>query len=314
MQKQGHKINFICETLGLNRSSYYAKLHFNNGNLVKSAENDDMFAEKIKLIQSKHPSWGYSRVTNWLKHREGMAVNEKRIYRIMQEKGLLIRNKSHKAIRANNNKSKPRPDKPNQWWGTDMTKFLIPDIGWAYLVIVLDWFTKKCIGWHVDMLGRTKEWLKALDMAVLNQCPNGSREMGINLMSDNGSQPTSNMYINHCNLLGIKQAFTSYNNPKGNADTERFMRTIKEECIWLNEFSLVQEAREKIGIAINEYNNLYVHSSLDGISPVEFEQNWLKEQENIDNLIKSASIINYNERSFTEIADIQEKEEVLAAA
>jgi hypothetical protein len=48
-------------------------------------------------------------------------------------------------------------------------------------------------------------------------------------------------------LLGIEQIFTSYNNPKGNADTERMMRTIKEEVIWLNEFSSFEEARHKIG-------------------------------------------------------------------
>lgn len=311
MQKQGHTVSFICETLGLNRSSYYAKQHTDKADSVSSSENDDMIAEKIKLIQSKHPSWGYPRVTNWLKHREGIVINEKKIYRIMQDTGLLIKNKPNKAIRTNNNKSKPRPDRPNQWWGTDMTKFLIPDMGWAYLVIVIDWFTKKCIGWHVDLLGRAKEWIKALDMAVLNQCSEGSRGMGINLMSDNGSQPTSKMYMNHCNLLGIKQAFTSYNNPKGNADTERFMRTIKEECIWLNEFTAVQESREKMEIAINEYNNLYVHSALDGISPVEFEQKWHKEQEIIENLVKSAFKTQLDERSFTETAD---KQEVLAAA
>ncbi|MGQ9678535.1 MAG: hypothetical protein ACUVUD_04565 [bacterium] len=47
--------------------------------------------------------------------------------------------------------------------------------------------------------------------------------------------------------LGIEQIFTTYNNPKGNADTERMMRTIKEEIIWLNEFETLEEAIERIG-------------------------------------------------------------------
>ena len=53
---------------------------------------------------------------------------------------------------------------------------------------------------------------------------------GVSLRSDNGCQPTSLAFMRACNTLEIHQAFTSYNNPKGNADTERVMRTFKEEC------------------------------------------------------------------------------------
>lgn len=61
--------------------------------------------------------------------------------------------------------------------------------------------------------------------------------------------------------LGIEQIFTSYDNPKGNADTEWIMRTIKEEIIWLNEFASLEEAKEKIGQWIEvDYDKLYVHS------------------------------------------------------
>ena len=56
-------------------------------------------------------------------------------------------------------------------------------------------------------------------------------------MSDNGCQPTSMAFMQACSTLGIQQAFTSYNNPKGNADTERVMRTLKEECLWLQEWT-----------------------------------------------------------------------------
>lgn len=293
MTALGYKIGTICEALGLNRSSYYYKLQ------DKKSFGDEEIVKRIKAILEKHPYWGYPRVTNWLKRREGVNINKKKTYRLMQENDLLNKNKRCKATRVVNT-SKPRPDKPNQWWGTDMTKFLIPDVGWAYLVIVKDWFTKKCIGWHVDLFSRSAEWLKALNMAVLNQCPNGSRGMNIHLMSDNGSQPTSRAYMSACSLLEIKQAFTSYNNPKGNADTERFIRTIKEECIWLHEFSSLQEAREKIKISLEEYNSVYVHSALDGMSPIEFEQKWLEEQEELKKLLELVDKIALDKRSFTE--------------
>ena len=77
--------------------------------------------------------------------------------------------------------------------------------------------------------------------------------------------------------LGIEQIFTSYNNPKGNADTERMMRTIKEEVVWINEFSNFQEAYALLANWIEfDYNKLYVHSALGYLSPEEFEQSFTK--------------------------------------
>jgi len=79
--------------------------------------------------------------------------------------------------------------------------------------------------------------------------------------------------------LDIEQVFTSYDNPKGNADTERIMRTIKEEVVWLNEFDSFEEAREKIGKWTDvDYNKLYVHSTLGYMSPEEFEARYGKER------------------------------------
>ena len=73
-------------------------------------------------------------------------------------------------------------------------------------------------------------------MAVNRQCPSGARGQGISLRSDNGCQPTSLAFMRARNTLEIHQAFTSYNSPKCNADTERVMRTFKEECLWLSEW------------------------------------------------------------------------------
>jgi hypothetical protein len=67
------------------------------------------------------------------------------------------------------------------------------------------------------------------------------------------------------NTLGIEQIFTSYNNPKGNADTERMTRTIKEEVIWLYEFNSIKEAKETIGSWIEgEHNKLYLYRMFPG--------------------------------------------------
>ncbi len=68
-------------------------------------------------------------------------------------------------------------------------------------------------------------------MAVDREFPEGVKDKGLRLISDNSSQPTATSFMKDMATLGIEQIFTSYDNPKGNADTERMMRTIKEEII-----------------------------------------------------------------------------------
>jgi transposase InsO family protein len=123
-------------------------------------ETNRTILQKIKAIKAEHPLWGYRRVTAWLRHREGIKVNRKRIYKLMKESGLLVRCKIYKARR------KPKAERPLQFWGIDMTKFMIEGLGWAYLVIVLDWFTKEIVGFDISLRSKTENWLKALEMGL----------------------------------------------------------------------------------------------------------------------------------------------------
>ncbi|MBP6909403.1 MAG: integrase core domain-containing protein [Candidatus Saccharicenans sp.] len=80
--------------------------------------------------------------------------------------------------------------------------------------------------------------------------------------------------------LDINQIFCSYDNPRGNAETERVIRTIKEELLWLPEFGSFEEAEARIAVWISgDYNRLYVHSVLVYLSPEEFAQGRAQTQE-----------------------------------
>jgi len=183
--------------------------------------------------------------------------------------GLSVPQKRYKAKRTEN-RSKPRASRMNEWWGTDMTKFYVQNISWLYLVVVLDWYTKRALGYALSLRPKTELWLGALHQAVMTACPSGSRSFEIRLMSDNGSQPTSRRYEKEFETLGIAHAKTSYNNPKGNADTERFLRTFKEEAIWPNEFESLEEAERSVDAFFRFYNEDYPHSALDGRAPDRF--------------------------------------------
>jgi len=144
--------------------------------------------------------------------------------------------------------------------------------GRVYLVIVLDWYSKKIVGFKLNIRSKAEDWIEALNMAADNNRPLGSREYELHLMSDDGSQPTSEKYENVTSLLGIKHITTSYSNPKGNANTERFMRTFKEEIIYPNVFDSLEEARKAVEDFITFYNQDYPHSSLGYLSPIDFEK------------------------------------------
>jgi len=238
--------------------------------------------EMIRKIKGEHPYWGYRRIWAYLTYVKGLEVNKKRVLRLMRRYNLLVKpNQKLRACRTPQ-RSKPRPDRPNQWWGIDMTKVMVSGFGWMYVVVVLDWYSKKIAGYYAGVQCTTRHWLEALDMGLNNQFKYGVRDQGLHLMSDNGCQSTAISFMESCRRLGKEQAFPSYNNPKGNADTERLIRTMKEECLWLREWTSPFELVDELGNWVRSYNNTYLHSALGYRTPARAEADFFEKS-----LIKS---------------------------
>jgi transposase InsO family protein len=227
---------------------------------------------RIQALKADHPFGGYRRIWAHPHFAEGLAVNKKRIVRLMREHGLVVQDNPRLKARRTPPRNKPRPTAPNPWWGIAMTKVMVEPVGWVYLVLVLDWSTKKIVGHDVGLQANTSHWLIALDAAVQRQFPDRSRDQGRHRMSDHGCQPTAVAFLQATATLGITQAFTSYNNPKGNADTERLMRTLTEELLWLREWTSPLELEQALAAWIEWYNTRYLHSALVYRTPCQVEQ------------------------------------------
>lgn len=180
MREKGESLKSACETLRTSRSGQYRRPE----KKATSVMNQVLVA-KLKELRLAHAFWGYRRMTAWLKYREGLAVNRKRIHRLMRENGLLVEQVRHKAVRTSK-RGKPKATRPNQNWGIDMTKFLLGPLGWCYLIVVLDWYTKEIVGWNLSLRAKTSEWKEALGRALCEKFPWGVRDQGLNLVSDNG--------------------------------------------------------------------------------------------------------------------------------
>ena len=196
-------------------------------------ESDKPYLERISKIKSDHPLWGYRRVWAYMKYREKQTIGINRVYRLMKENKLLIQKRSRWLAKRTPVRPKPRAEKPNQYWGIDMTKIKLPSYGWMYLHLVLDWYSKEIIGVHFSFQTKQTDWEVALNQAVNKRFPDGilNSKKKPSLISDNGCQPTSQKFMKECSELEIKQIFTTWNNPKGNADTESVFRTLKEDLI-----------------------------------------------------------------------------------
>ena len=240
---------------------------------------NEKLVQKIKSIKAEHPFWGYRRVWAYLRYVDTQCVNKKRVYRLMKEHNLSVKPNTRLIAKRVSQRPKPRPDRPNQWWGIDMTK-VMTDGGWVYIVVVLDWYTKKIVGHYSGRQARSREWLEALEKGLNGEFPGGVRGHGLRLMSDNGSQPTSLSFMKTCCNLEVQQAFTSYNNPKGNADTERMMRTIKEELFWLREWRDEVQINKELDKWVQYYNNNYLHSAHGYRTPVQAQKDYDKQKQN----------------------------------
>jgi len=236
---------------------------------------NEYLLERIKDIKAEHPFWGYRRVWAYLRYVDGLIVNKKRVYRLMRENNLTVKPNTRLIAKRVSERPKPRPDRPKQWWGIDMTK-VMSNTGWVYVVIVLDWYTKKIVGHYSGRQARTAELLEALEKGLNRQYPQGVRGNNLKLMSDNGSQPTSLSFMKACSNLDIQQVFTSYNNPKGNADTERMIRTMKEELFWLREWENERELSHELDKWVEYYNQCYLHSALGYRTPIQTEEDYYK--------------------------------------
>jgi putative transposase len=269
---QGCPATLVAETIGISRSSLYYKAQ------PRCSRADRRLDGLIVEACGAKPAYGYRRVAWWMHRKQGLQVNGKRVLRVMRERGLLV---TPRRTRARRKKEWSRivAGRPNQLWQTDMTKVWAgPNVGWAYLVSVIDCCTRDIVGWDLSLRCRTQEAIAAVERAVLEQMSDGSRHYGLVLNTDNGTQFTSTRFLDTLARLGITHRRTAFHHPEGNGMIERFHRSLKEEEIWLNEYRSLEETRESIDRWIEEYNHDRPHRALNNRTPREARAGFVQPQ------------------------------------
>ena len=227
----------------------------------------------IKDVLAKHPRYGYRQVADRLQRRR-ILVNKKRVFRLMRAHQLFSKPLRRPRWRGSHstggdlpNLSKFTPTAPDQLWLTDIT-FVSLRSRWVYLAVLLDAFSRRCIGWAIATKITTELTMEALQMALVSRRPRGA----LIHHSDRGSQYVSSRYQRLLLESGTEQSFSRPGTPTDNPVCERFIGTLKREEIWVRPYVDLEDARRSINAFVYDYNLDRSHSSLGKRSPIEFER------------------------------------------
>ena len=283
MHQQGLSYGRLGKVLALPKSSLAARgrARRSKAGLKKNRSSADQELRlRIREIKVRKPTWGIRRVRAWVRKSLGIPVGRKRTARLLREERLLCPRIKKRQYRRLQPRSPAR--RPNQVWAMDMTQFMLSGGQKLFLVVVLDIFLRRIVGWHLSHRCRTQEWLAALDMAFLAELPTGTRARELTLRLDNGCQPTSNRFQDTLKTCGVNPEWIGYNSPKQNAHVERVIGTLKADWLWLEECDTFTEAHALVTRAIREYNEEHPHSSLAFRSPDEYRQAYYEGQVTIN--------------------------------
>jgi len=257
--------------LNMARSSYYYKCE---KGLQKGKEDADI-RDRIEKIVVEYERYGYRRVTAQLK-RDGLKINHKRVQRIMKQEGLICKIKKRWITTTDSNHRFPvyqnllkgvKVTGVNQAWVADITYIRILT-AFVYLAVILDAFSRKVVGWAISLRIDTELTRAALRMAIQTRRPPD----GCIHHSDRGVQYAAHEYVDDLNAAGMRISMSRKGNPYDNAQAESFMKTLKNEEVYLWDYKTFEDVKKRIPYFIEEvYNEKRLHSALGYCPPNEYE-------------------------------------------
>jgi len=267
----------MCRVFKVSRSCYYRWLSIEK-------QEDTKLNNLIKnIFETSNSTYGTRRIKQQLVKDYELIVSRRRIGKIMKKLGLVCKNKKRFRIKTTNSNhnfsiapNRLNQDffatKPNQVYVGDIT-YIPTKQGWLYLAVVIDLFSRRIVGWSMDDNMKTSLVNDALLMAIQKRKP----KPGLIFHTDRGSQYASDSHKALLKEFRIIQSMSAKGNCYDNAVSESFFHTLKTNLIYHTTFETKAHARMAIFSFIEIwYNRKRLHSYLDYMSPVEFEQKMLQ--------------------------------------
>lgn len=264
-------MNALLQMTGLSRAGYY---RWRRPPVVSTAEME--LRDELQQVALEWPAYGYRRITAELQRR-GFDVNHKRVLRLMRADNLLCLRRRAFAVTTDSHHGFPvypnlaremTPTGVNQLWVADIT-YIRLCTEFVYLAVLLDAFSRRVIGWALGRTLAAELAVAALRMALAERQP----AAGLVHHSDRGAQYASLDYTELLKQHQVRISMSRKGNPYDNAACESFMKTLKHEEVYRNEYRDLEEAQASIGDFLEDvYNQRRLHSALGYLPPTEFEQ------------------------------------------
>jgi putative transposase len=270
--------------IGLSSSTFYSKPKVPR---EQRERQDAELRDQIERVQAELTPTGYRSVLRYLR-RQGNTAGERKIRRIMKKYDL--HGKLKRAFVATTDSEHSHRVYPNllpgrtvmgldEVWTADLTYIRIGN-GFVYLAVILDLYSRRVIGWSISKRIDSELALAALRMAIVRRQP----KPGCIHHSDRGVQYLCGEYVALLEQHGFWISNSAKGNPYDNAWTERFMRTLKQEEVYLANYETYLDVIENLPSFIEDvYNERRIHSGIDYLTPNELEDRVRKDPSNPEN-------------------------------
>jgi putative transposase len=283
---QRHKriwpIRVQCHVLGVSVSGYHQHLARCRQIAQRRHLSDEALLVHISAVYAENRgAYGWPRIWRQLR-RQGIRVGKLRVQRLMQQHGIQARGKRRFRVTTTDNRhdlpiAPNRLDRnftvaaPNQAWVGDFT-YIATEEGWLFLAVVIDLFSRKVVGWSMRPDMHRDLVIDALRMAWLRRNP--GKQAGLIFHSDRGSQYASEDFAKVLEHCSITPSMSRKGNCWDNACSETLFGSLKVERLHGRRFETIRQVKDEIIAWLLWYNQTRMHSTLNYLSPAEYEQDF----------------------------------------
>ncbi len=273
-KKAQHPVSRLCAVLGVSRAGYYAR---KDRPACERRRRDSELLDAIRAIHDESKAtYGWPRVHAELRH-QGTLASRKRVARLMRDAGLsgmVRRRRGRTTIRVPGVATAPdlvrrdfAPTAPNRLWVADLTEIATWE-GKLYLAVVIDCFSRRCVGWAMADHMRAELVVEALEMALWQRRP----DTGLVHHSDRGGQYVSLIFGQTARAAGIAVSMGAKGCALDNAVCEAFFATLKKELTRRRSWPTRRQLETAVFAWIEGwYNRRRLHSTLGYVSPETYE-------------------------------------------
>jgi putative transposase len=271
----------VCRITGGPRSTVYHRRRRGDAPCrrpgPRTAVSDDDLVVLIRttITDSPFAGEGHRKVRARLRRDHDLSVGKNRVLRLMRTAGLLAPQRARRRRTPRPHDGTITTDAPNLRWGTDATMAWTRSDGWVWVFVLVDHHTDEA--WcHVAKVGNRFAALQPVYDAVIDRFgrldPDIAR--GIKLRHDWGSQYRAHHFQGSLAWLGISDDASFVGEPECNGVAERFIRTLKEQCLWAELYEDVDHLRQAVGSFTELYNTEWLIERLGHRTPRETYATW----------------------------------------